>query len=245
MAEGEEFRKKPFQFSTPRQERIYSRLRKVGPGPAAFYKDACRHVFTAAYTGLRKSELWGLQWRDFDGRTLKIQRGIWNGFTSDPKTAKSKASIPVLGSLSDALELHRIRMGKLAAPTSPIFQAGTGAPLNLDNLVRHVITPALNRCKVCRKPLDEHPTEGHLPERDASLPEWHGWHSFRRGLATVLHDRGEDDKVIQAILRHSDVRTTMNIYVKSAPKRAVSALESLDESLTFTKFSPNPNQREI
>jgi hypothetical protein len=42
MVEGEELRKKPFQFSTPRQERIYSRLRKVGPGPASFYKDACR-----------------------------------------------------------------------------------------------------------------------------------------------------------------------------------------------------------
>jgi len=42
MAEGEESRKKPFQFSTPRQERIYSRLLKVGPGPATFYKDACR-----------------------------------------------------------------------------------------------------------------------------------------------------------------------------------------------------------
>jgi hypothetical protein len=44
MAEGEEFRTKPFQFSTPRQERIYSRLRKVGPGPAAFYRDACRQM---------------------------------------------------------------------------------------------------------------------------------------------------------------------------------------------------------
>jgi hypothetical protein len=42
MAEGKEFRTKPFQLSTPRQERIYSRLRKVGPGPATFYKDACR-----------------------------------------------------------------------------------------------------------------------------------------------------------------------------------------------------------
>jgi integrase len=202
-------------------------------------------VFTAAYTGVRKSELWGLQWHDFDGRTLKIQRGIWNGFNSDPKTAKSKASIPVLGSLGDALELHRIRMGKLAAPESPIFQAGTGAALNLDNLVRRTITPALNRCKLCRKPLDEHPTEGHLPERDTSLPEWHGWHSFRRGLATVLHDRGVDDKTIQSILRHSDVRTTQNIYVKSAPKMAERALESLNESLTFTDLSLNPDQREI
>ncbi len=31
----------PFRFSDPRQERIYGRLRLVGPGPAAFYRDAC------------------------------------------------------------------------------------------------------------------------------------------------------------------------------------------------------------
>lgn len=31
-----------FQFEDPRQERIHGRLLLVGPGPAAFYKDACR-----------------------------------------------------------------------------------------------------------------------------------------------------------------------------------------------------------
>lgn len=33
---------KPFQFADPRQERIYRRLREIGPGPAAFFRDACR-----------------------------------------------------------------------------------------------------------------------------------------------------------------------------------------------------------
>jgi len=33
---------KPFRFSDPRQERIYRRLLLVGPGPASFYRDACR-----------------------------------------------------------------------------------------------------------------------------------------------------------------------------------------------------------
>jgi hypothetical protein len=31
---------------------------------------------------------------------------------------------------------------------------------------------------------------------------WKGWHGYRRGLATNLHELGVPDKVIQAIMRH-------------------------------------------
>lgn len=34
--------KKAFQFYDPRQERIHKKLLEIGPGPAAFFKDACR-----------------------------------------------------------------------------------------------------------------------------------------------------------------------------------------------------------
>ena len=66
----------------------------------------------------------------------------------------------------------------------------------------------------------------HLFERDTSLPSWHGWHAFRRGLATNLHALGVDDKTIQGILRHSDMRLTMNVYVKSVSDSQVDALRA-------------------
>ncbi len=62
---------------------------------------------------------------------------------------------------------------------------------------------------------------------DQSLPQWHGWHAFRRGLATNLHRLGVDDKTIQAILRHSNVGLTMNVYVKSVAESQVSAMDVL------------------
>jgi integrase len=37
---------------------------------------------------------------------------------------------------------------------------------------------------------------------------WSGWHGFRRGLATTLHDLGIDLLVIQQILRHGDPDVT-------------------------------------
>jgi integrase len=208
------------------------RILKVLPEPSKAV------VLVAAFTGLRKSELWGLRWEDFDGNSLRVQRSIWNGHTSEPKTEASKASIPIIAQLADALEDHRERMGKLAE--GPIFQADNGSPLNLDNLVRRFIVPALNRCKTCRKPLDKHPTEGHMPERDTSLPEWFGWHAFRRGLATNLNAMGVDDKTIQAILRHESVETTRGIYIKSVPKSATEAMDRLSQGLTFTKLSLEP-----
>ena len=111
--------------------------------------------------------------------------------------------MPVVRELADALEDHRERMGRLAA--GPIFQAGNGELLNLDNLSRRVIAPALSRCAICRQSKTEHKAEGHEFARDMSLPAWHGWHTFRRGLATKRHTLSVDDKTIQAIMRHPTV----------------------------------------
>jgi integrase len=177
-------------------------------------------VLTAALTGLRKGEIRGLCWSDFDGTELAIKRTVWNSVVNEPKTRKSKAPIPVVRQLAEALELHRLRAGILAEPGLPIFQAGNGKPLNLDNLARRVISSAL--------------------KRSSSLPQWHGWHSFRRGLATNLHELGVDDKTIQGILRHSNLNLTMNVYVKSVTESQVSAMDQLSEKLgTCTVLAPS------
>jgi integrase len=185
-------------------------------------------VLTAAFTGLRKSELRGLTWGSYNGEQLTVDRSVWNSTTNEPKTKKSRAPIPVVRPLAEALEAYRLRAGILAQATLPIFQAGNGKPLNLDNLVRRVIIPALSPCVVCKKQEDEHKPEGHVFERD-SLPLWHGWHAFRRGLATNLHTLRIDDKTIQAILRHSNISITQNIYIKSVNQAQVSAMDSLSE----------------
>ena len=185
-------------------------------------------VMTAALTGLRKGEIAGLCWEDFNSRELSVSRSIWNGITNPPKTARSKAPVPVVKELAEALEAHRERMGKLAV--GPIFQAGNGKPLNLDNLARRTITPAIEKCVVCRKSESDHKPEGHMFQLDKTL-QWHGWHAFRRGLATNLHTLRVDDKTIQAILRHSNISLTMNVYVKSVAESGVNAMDLLGAEL--------------
>ena len=42
-----------------------------------------------------------------------------------------------------------------------------------------------------------------------------GWHTFRRTFSTLLRANGEDIKVQQELMRHADVRTTMNLYTQA------------------------------
>ena len=64
---------------TPEPEETYAysldeikRMLALLPEPAATV------VMTAALTGLRKGEIRGLKWDDFNGRELSVNRSIWN-----------------------------------------------------------------------------------------------------------------------------------------------------------------------
>jgi hypothetical protein len=69
------------------------------------------------------------------------------------------------------------------------------------------------------------------PEQRAFMATNQAWHGFRRGLATNLNRMGVQDKTIQAILRHSNVSTTTNVYIKSVDADVVSAMNALEAEL--------------
>jgi len=148
-------------------------------------------IATAAFTGLRRSELRGLRWSDFRDGQLFITRTVWNTTERDKtKTVDARAPVPVLKFLAKLLEAHR---NGFSADGYIFAGPKSGRPLNLANLARRVIVPKLN---------------------EAGVQCWSGWHGFRRGLATNLYELGEDETTIQAILRHADVKTTRRHYIK-------------------------------
>ena len=99
--------------------------------------------------------------------------------------------------------------------------------MRLNNVLGSVILPVLDRCVVCGKAeVDEH--KDHEYKRDESRPQWRGWHAFRRGLSTRLHDMGKDDHTIKMILRHSSVQVTQQSYIKGLPEQALDAMADLD-----------------
>jgi len=64
--------------------------------------------------------------------------------------------------------------------------------------------------------------------------EWKGWHAYRRGLATNLHELGVPDIVIQAILRHEDVSTTQRSYIKTVPEVVTAAMKRPEAQIACT-----------
>jgi len=97
-----------------------------------------------------------------------------------------------------------------------MFPSGKGTPLNLNNVLHRLILPTLRKAGI----------------------EWHGWHAFRRGLATNLHAIGVQDKVTQAILRHSNVAVTQACYIKTIDADSAAAMKLL-EAVLCTQSAPD------
>jgi integrase len=183
----------------------------------------------AAFTGLRRAELAGLLWENYDGEKLYVTRSVWEGYVNEPKTRRSKAPVPVIPALARILDAYRLRCGN--PRSGPMFSSTAKTPLNMNNVLNRVILPALNKCEACRKGHAEHAGADHEFKRDRIRPDWHGWHAFRRGLATNLHRLGVNDKTIQAILRHSNIVTTQNIYIKTVSSDSAAAMKLLETAL--------------
>lgn len=164
-------------------------------------------IATVAFTGARRGEIEGMLWENWRDGGIYITRSKWNRYMLEPKTGASKAPVPIIPTLAAVLQRYRELSGN---PISGVmFPAVNGKPVSLNNVLNRKIKPALRKAGI----------------------EWHGWHAFRRELATNLHDLGVDDKTIQAILRHSDVSVTQRCYIKTLPKQSIAAMNAFEASM--------------
>ena len=172
----------------------------------AALKDEPAHTLclTAALSGLSQSELVALKWEDIVDGEIRVKRAVWRGKVSRTKTEARESGLPLLPIVREALEAHKARNGYNAW----VFHGETGQPLRMDNFNARVIRPTL---------------------KEAGVP-WYGWHAMRRGLASNLVELGADPKIAQAILRHANVRTTMDFYIKARPKKTVEAMTNLEKA---------------
>jgi integrase len=213
----------------PEDDETYAySLREIQTMLAVIPEPTATICAVAAFAGLRRSELRGLRWEDYDGQLLMVNRSVWEGFTNEPKTKRSKAAVPVIPMLAEILRRHRIACGKPLRGS--MFANGKGNPANLNNTLNREILPALNRCAICRKSKSDHiaAATSHEFKRDDNLPAWHGWHAFRRGLASTLYGLGVDDVMVQQILRHKDVQVTRDHYIKTSNEQGIAAMAKLE-----------------
>ncbi|HEY0484210.1 MAG TPA: tyrosine-type recombinase/integrase [Kofleriaceae bacterium] len=158
-------------------------------------------ILVAMRTGMRMGELIGLRWVDVDlsAGRINVRQSIVRGVIGSPKSGKPR-EIPLCDEAIEALAAHRHERGPL------VFCDAKGNALRA-GLLAWPLKRALKR---------------------AGLREI-GWHVLRHTFASHLAMRGVPLKVIQELLGHASIATTM-IYAHLAPHVARDAVRVLDRA---------------
>lgn len=155
-------------------------------------------AMVAALTGLRVSEILGLQWQDMDldEAVLRLRRGVVNQQVTALKTVGSRRPLPIPVPLVEALSRWKAQ-AYFTRPEHWVFASPHSdgeKPYWPGTLLQKVVQPAARRVGIAKQV---------------------GWHSFRRSFATLLYREGENVKVTQDLMRHSTPTVTMGVYVQA------------------------------
>ena len=192
-------------------------------------------------TGMRVGEITGLRWRDVDfesgfisvNHTLvyynhRDEVGTYYSINT-PKTDAGKREIPMIEGVKEAFEKERRYQEENGIESKARIDGYDDFIfVNRNGDVQHQGT--LNKAikRIARDCNDKVLLETDLDENPILLPSF-SCHILRHTFATRLCEAGVNLKVIQDILGHVDVSTTMNIYVdamKDMKKKEMSAFSA-------------------
>lgn len=179
-------------------------------------------------TGLRQGELLGLAWQDLEMGASSVESGT--GLTRrahltvryelarvagvyrrvEPKTDRSRRSVPLAPGLVAALQAHRLRTideGFVPTATGPVFTNRSGGPLSGSWLTHHLYA-VLERSGMRRVPFK----------------------ILRATFASRLFEAGVPDLEIAALMGHTRTHTTKRHYIALGDRHA-SALEAVERMI--------------
>ncbi len=180
--------------------------------------------FLIAYSGFRRSEMLGLEWKDIDfeyniisiRRTSNYtsERGI---YTDTTKTRRSKRVLKIspyimgiLKELKDEQDEEALRLGDKWVETDRLFVKWDGSPMNNQ-------TPYGWLKDFCEK---------------NDLP-FYGIHLFRHFAASALISSGLDVTTVSGALGHCNLGTTLNIYSHMFQTAQARVAVAMDGAFSF------------
>jgi len=175
----------------------------------------------AAGTGLRISECLGLQWQDvsFTEAMIHVRRTWTCGRVGLPKSKASRAPVPLHPLLSEFM-FRWNRQTPHSQPSDwvfPSFRLKGKQPRVANMLVEDYLRPAAMKAGILSSYRND---EGELVEND---PRRFGFHNLRHSLASFLVRIKTDPKTVQTLLRHSDVKLTLQYYTHSVSEDRMAA----------------------
>jgi integrase len=174
----------------------------------------------AVTTGLPRSEIFALKWKDvdFQAKQIHVTRSIVQNVVGLCKTESSQKPVPAHDDLVEALrQWHGQTSYK--SPENWVFASPVNRgrwPYLAQQIMRHHILPVARRLGINKRI---------------------GWHTFRHTYSTLLRSTGAELKIMQELLRHSTIRVTLDTYTQAVTTEKRSAQEAV-VALLFPRKTP-------
>jgi integrase len=175
-------------------------------------------IVTAAFTGLRASELRGLRWEDIDLKKGTIRVSQRADIYNEIGVPKSGAGVRTFA--LRPLVIKTLKEWKLACPPGElVFPNKSGNIENLSNILQRGFHPAQLAAGITVQVKDD---DGQV-KRDEDgkplvAPKYYGLHTLRHFFASFLINRRADGglelppKIVQTWLGHSTIAMTLDVY---------------------------------
>lgn len=197
-------------------------------------------------TGCRIGEIIGLRWDDVDLKNEMISinhnlvyrvqdNGKCEFHITTPKTRNSVRVIPLLAEVKDALIRERKRQ----------FQYGENCKVEIDGYTNFIFT---NRFGNVHNPMTinraikriysaynaEEKEKAKKEKRKPILIPHFSCHNLRHTFCTRFCENESNIKVIQEIMGHSDISTTMDVYAEATQDKKKEAFDNLEGKIRIS-----------
>ena len=197
-------------------------------------------------TGCRIGEAIGLRWEDcdFDEGIISINHNmVYRKYEEDekarfhivtPKTSAGVRIVPMLSEVKAALqaewETQKIvgfNESVVDGYTGFIFQNRYGDPLS-----PHSVNRAIDR--ICAAYIEDETVLADQEGRDPVLIRHFSAHNLRHTFCTRFCENERNIKVIQEIMGHADIETTMNIYAEATKEKKKESFSNLEGKIKIS-----------
>jgi integrase len=203
------------EWLTLREDQLITLLKVAEESTKVYYPS----IYTAAHTGMRKSEIIGLRWNDINFiskritimHTITYSNGKYN-FSNTPKGGKirtlkmTNGLTALLEKIKQEQEIIKKELGKTYNPLDLVFCNSNGNIMISSELSRGL-----------KKAL-----------KKADLPDIR-FHDLRHTHATILLAKGIHPKIVSARLGHSKIGITMDLYSRVIDEIDDLAVDALNE----------------